>query len=121
MSLLMSALAASPGDSPQVRGFTWTMTAGAAALGVLAAMEVFGSHPTANARAGARHMLRGRWARQWWLGGQALGVAVPVALGITGLATGATAAAAAGGAAAMAGIWFADDALVRAGQAAPLS
>ena len=121
MSLIMSALSASPGDSPQVRGFTWTMTAGAAALGVLAAMEALGSHPTANARAAARHLLRGRWARQWWLGGQALGAAVPVALGIAGLATGSAAAAAAGGAAAMAGIWFADDALVRAGQAVPLS
>ena len=66
-------------------------------------------------------MTRGRFAREWLLGGQVLGVALPLLLGVMSLAIDDPVTAVIGGLAAMAGIWFADDALVKAGQAVPLS
>ena len=50
-----------------------------------------------------------------------IGVVAPIALGLAGLALGQDLVAVLGAVGAMAGIWFADDALVRAGQAVPLS
>ena len=67
------------------------------------------------------HMTRGHFAREWWIGGQLIGVVVPIALGSIMLAGGATWIGAVGGLAASAGIWFADDAFVKAGQSVPLS
>ncbi len=100
----------------------WMLAGGAAALGLLAVAELVSQHPTRNVAEAVHHMTRGRFARQWWLGGLLLGVAVPIVLG--GLtATGALGAwaGAVGGLAAAAGIYFADDALVKAGQSVPLS
>ena len=61
------------------------------------------------------------FAREWWLGGQLLGVAVPIALGVVFLGGADLWVGALGGVGAMAGIWFADDAFVKAGQSVPLS
>ena len=65
-------------------------------------------------------MTRGVYAQEWWLGGQVLGVLLPIAFGVIALG-GATTVGAVGGLSAMAGIWFADDAFVKAGQSVPLS
>ena len=97
------------------------MIGGAAALALIALAELASHHPTRNIRAAMHHMTRGRFAREWWVGGQLVGVVAPIVLGAVGLATGQDLFSIVGGLGAMAGIWFADDALVRAGQAVPLS
>jgi Fe-S-cluster-containing dehydrogenase component/formate-dependent nitrite reductase membrane component NrfD len=105
------------------RTFGWSMVGGCAMLGVIALAEVSGRHPTRNIAAAVYHMTKGRYAVEWWLGGQLLGVAIPIALGAAYLAGtwGGSVASPVGGAAALIGIWFADDAYVRAGQSVPLS
>lgn len=119
ISLVGIAVGAVGADDLEI--YIWTMFIGVIALGVIALMEYFGHHRTNNARAGAHHLTRGRFAPEWLLGGQAVGVVAPLLLGGIALATGGATIAALGGIAAMAGIWFADDALVKAGQAVPLS
>ncbi len=102
--------------------FTWAMVGGAAALGLLALAELTSEHPTRNIAQAMHHMTRGRYATEWWVGGQLVGVAAPVAFGALVLAgVASTWLAALGGLAAAAGIWFADDAFVKAGQSVPLS
>jgi Fe-S-cluster-containing dehydrogenase component/formate-dependent nitrite reductase membrane component NrfD len=103
------------------RGFAWTMVIGAGALGLIALVELATPHPTRNIEAAMHHMTRGHFAAEWWLGGQAVGVMIPVVLGIAMLAGGALWLGALGGIAAAAGIWFADNAFVKAGQSVPLS
>ncbi|MBT8215501.1 MAG: polysulfide reductase NrfD [Acidimicrobiia bacterium] len=100
--------------------FTWAMVGGSAALGLIAFAELTSRHPTRNIADAMHHMTKGVYSREWWLGGQVLGVVVPIALGVIALG-GATWVGAIGGVSAMAGIWFADDAFVKAGQSVPLS
>ena len=99
----------------------WAMVGGAAALGMITLVELTSRHPTRNIAEAVHHMTRGRYSREWWLGGQLVGVATPIALGAVFLAGGSLGFAGLGGLAAMAGIWFADDAFVKAGQSVPLS
>jgi Fe-S-cluster-containing dehydrogenase component/formate-dependent nitrite reductase membrane component NrfD len=103
--------------------FAWVMVGGAAALGLLALAELLSRHPTRNIAEAVHHMTRGRFAAEWWIGGQLLGVAMPVVLGAVFVASdgGAAWAGPVGGLAVLVGIWFADDAFVRAGQSVPLS
>ena len=101
--------------------FVWTMIAGAIALGLISLAELVSRHPTRNIEAAMHHMTKGRFAREWWVGGQLIGVVVPIALGILGVVMGQDLIAILGSLGAMSGIWFADDALVKAGQAVPLS
>jgi Fe-S-cluster-containing dehydrogenase component len=110
------------GSSPDgFEAFVIAMVLGSLALGVIAAIEYLSPHETANATAGAHHLMHGRFSRQWLLGGQVLGVIIPVVFGLIALVTDSDGFAIVGGISAMAGIWFADDALVKAGQAVPLS
>jgi formate-dependent nitrite reductase membrane component NrfD/ferredoxin len=102
--------------------FTWTMVGGAATLGLLAIAELSSRHPTRNIEEAMHHMVRGRFATEWWVGGQLIGVIAPLLFG--GLVLAGVAPdwlAALGGLGAAAGIWFADDAFVKAGQSVPLS
>ena len=108
-------------DDVTVRAFTWTMIGGAAALGLIAWGELVSRHPTRNIADAVHHMTKGRYRREWWLGGQFLGVLLPVVFGGLALGWDALPLAALGGVAASAGIWFADDAMVKAGQSVPLS
>lgn len=109
------------GSSLEFEAFSWTMLAGVIALGLIAIAELAGRHPTRNIEAAMHHMTRGHFAREWWLGGQLLGVAIPLVFGFVALGAGNIVLAILGGLAAMAGVWFADDAMVKAGQAVPLS
>jgi Fe-S-cluster-containing dehydrogenase component/formate-dependent nitrite reductase membrane component NrfD len=117
---LVAALFFDVGEKAET-AFGWTLLAGAAALGLIAMGELAQRHPTRNIAEAVHHMTRGRFASEWWLGGQALGVVAPITLAAIGLATGEAWPGALGGLAAMAGIWFADDAFVKAGQAVPIS
>jgi hypothetical protein len=108
------------GETPE-RAFAWSMVGGAAVLGMLAFAELVTRHPTRNITEAVHHMTRGVYAKEWWLGGQLLGVAVPVLLGALYLGGAGLWVGALGGIAATAGVWFADDAFVKAGQSVPLS
>ena len=99
----------------------WAMLGGAATLGLLAAAEATADHPTRNIAAAVHHMTRGTFATEWWVGGQGLGVVVPVVLGALTVAGAGSWVGAIGGVAAAAGMWCADDAMVKAGQSVPLS
>ncbi len=102
--------------------FAWLLTGGVVALGTLAVAELVSHHPTRNVAEAVHHMTRGAYAPQWWLGGLVLGVGVAGVLGALA-ATGVLGvwAGALGGLAAGAGVFMLDDAMVKAGQAVPLS
>ena len=109
-----------PDDAQNV--FIWCMVGGAAALGAIAWVELVSKHPTRNIAEATHHMTRGHYRNEWWIGGQLLGVVVPVAAGVLALSGfGGIGLASVGAVAASAGIWFADDAMVKAGQSVPLS
>ncbi len=104
-----------------MRSSAWAMTGGALALGLIALVEITSHHPTRNIAMAVHHMTKGAFSNQWWIGGQLIGVAIPVSFG-TGYLWGSPLwVALIGAAAAMVGIWFADDAYVKAGQSVPLS
>ena len=105
------------------RAFAWALVSGAAALALIAVVELVARHPTRNHAAAMHHMTKGAHAREWWLGGQVIGVVAPLVLGVVFLAGAGTPVwvAQLGGMAALVGIWFADDAFVKAGQSVPLS
>ena len=117
---LVAALFFDVGDAAET-AFAWTMVGGAAALGLIALAELSSRHPTRNIADAVHHMTKGAYAREWWIGGQVIGVVIPIVLGAVVIAGAPLWVGALGGVAAMAGIWFADDAFVKAGQAVPLS
>jgi Fe-S-cluster-containing dehydrogenase component/formate-dependent nitrite reductase membrane component NrfD len=79
-------------------------------------------HPTANAAWGVHELLRGKQARQFWLGGIVVGVVIPVALLLAALLASASAPfLTAAAILVLIGLVAYEDAFVRAGQAAPLS
>jgi formate-dependent nitrite reductase membrane component NrfD len=103
------------------RASAWAMVGGAAVLGLLAIAEILTKHPTRNIAEAVHHMTRGAYATEWWVGGQLLGVVAPVVLGALYLGGADIWVGALGGVAAAAGVWFADDAFVKAGQSVPLA
>jgi Fe-S-cluster-containing dehydrogenase component/formate-dependent nitrite reductase membrane component NrfD len=103
------------------QAFAWSMVGGVVALGLIAVAELVSQHPTRNIADAVHHMTKGKYAKEWWFGGQVGGVLVPLVLGALFLGGAGLWAGALGGVAAAAGIWFADDAFVKAGQSVPLS
>lgn len=103
-----------------VDAFTWSMVVGAAVIGLFAIGELFMPHPTRNIEEAAHHLMRGAFAAEYWIG-FVLAAAIPVALGVLVLGGASVWLGAIGGMAGMAGIWFMDDAFVKAGQSVPLS
>jgi hypothetical protein len=106
--------------SPAISPFSWVMLVGSAIVGVVTLIELMGSHPTMNAKAGFHHMTRGEYATEWWRG-QLLVVVVPIITAVLILNGGTLLTGTAGALAAMAGLFWADDAFVKAGQSVPLS
>lgn len=104
-------------NSPLLRAAVFGLVVGVVALGLLAVGEVLSRHPTRNAAEGVHHLTKGAYATRWWVGGMVVGVVIPLAL----VPFGSPMVLAVAGGAALAGSWLADDALVRAGQAVPLS
>ncbi len=104
------------------RAFVWSMVGGAVALGLIAVGELVSRHPTRNIAEAVHHMTAGAYRTEWWIGGLGLGVIAPAISGLLALnGAGGMPLAALGGLAVSAGIWFADDAMVKAGQSVPLS
>ncbi|MGO9905334.1 MAG: 4Fe-4S dicluster domain-containing protein [Solirubrobacteraceae bacterium] len=108
-----------PSTLPRALG--WTLVLGVAASAGVIALDTFGRHPTGQAERAARNLYRDRFAARFWLGGVMLGLAAPAALGVVFLAAGGVGVLAAAGACALVGLWFYEDAWVRAGQSVPLS
>ena len=103
------------------RALGWALLAALFSGAAIVALDTFGSHPTRQAERAARNLWRDLYAREFWLGGMALGLALPAALVAAFLLSGAPALLALAGAAALAGLWFYEDAWIRAGQSVPLS
>ena len=116
---LAAPLVDAPADVERTLG--WALVLGVAASASIVALDTFGKHPTAQAARAAHNMWRDLYARRFWLGGVLTGLAAPLALGTAFLATGGLGWLAAGGALALVGLWFYEDAWVRAGQSVPLS
>jgi hypothetical protein len=98
----------------------WVMLAGAVVVAVVTLLELRASHKTANAEAAFHHMTRGEFATRWWRG-QFLLVVAPIVAAVLVLSGGTALTGAIGGLSAMAGLFLADDAFVKAGQSVPLS
>ena len=92
-------------------GLGWWIAGAALASVALIGLDIFGSHPTAQAARAARNLWRDLHARRFWSGVALIAIAAPLA------ALWAPAA----GAAALVGLWLYEDAWVRAGQSVPLS
>jgi Fe-S-cluster-containing dehydrogenase component/formate-dependent nitrite reductase membrane component NrfD len=103
------------------RALAWTLMLAVATSAALIALDTFGRHPTRQAERAARNLYRDRFATRFWIGGVALGLAAPATLGTLFLAAGGLGLLSAAGACALAGLWFYEDAWVRAGQSVPLS
>ncbi|MFP5361879.1 MAG: 4Fe-4S dicluster domain-containing protein [Thermoleophilia bacterium] len=117
------AIAALFADAPGAaqRALGWALVLGVAASAAIVALDTFAKHPTAQAERAAKNLWRDLYARRFWLGGVLTGLVAPLALGCVFLAAGGLGWLAAGGALALVGLWFYEDAWVRAGQSVPLS
>ena len=104
------------------RALGWTLALGVAASALTIALDLFGvKHMTHQAEHAATNLWRDQFARRFWLGGVLVGLVVPGALAAAYLAGGSLGLLAVGGAFALVGLWFYEDAWVRAGQSTPLS
>jgi Fe-S-cluster-containing dehydrogenase component/formate-dependent nitrite reductase membrane component NrfD len=121
-SALGIAALAVPGPPALEQALGWALLLALATAALLIALDVFWTkHPTRQAERAALNLRRDLYAKRFWLGGVALGLALPVTLVTAFLAAGGTALLAAAGLAALAGQWIYEDAWVRAGQSVPLS
>ena len=108
-------------DGPDSVAVQWVLLAGVLATAVLVAAELLG-RGTPHVEAAVAAMARGRYARQFWIGGVALGLIVPAVLVAVSLASDSgSVPAAVAGICAVAGMWCYEDSFVRAGQSVPLS
>ncbi|MEM7273783.1 MAG: NrfD/PsrC family molybdoenzyme membrane anchor subunit, partial [Actinomycetota bacterium] len=108
-------------DVPDAVAVCWVLLGGVLATGTLFGMEL-SSRGSRHVELAVHEMTRGRYGRQFWLGGVGLGVVVPAVLLTITLATGAHAGVAAvAGLSALVGLFAYEDAFVRAGQSVPLS
>ena len=108
-------------DGPEPDAVHLVLLAGVLATALFVAAELL-SRGSPNAEAAVAAMTRGRYARQFWIGGVVLGLAAPVVLVAVSLAADAGSwVAAMAGISAVVGMWFYEDSFVRAGQSVPLS
>jgi formate-dependent nitrite reductase membrane component NrfD len=119
----LGVVALGVGAPPEVHALlAWTIVTGALVSAGLVALDLFViEHPTEQAARAAHNLFRDVYARRFWFGGVALGLAAPVVLGIAFLLLDGSALLAAAGATALIGMWLYEDAWVRAGQSVPLS
>jgi Fe-S-cluster-containing dehydrogenase component/formate-dependent nitrite reductase membrane component NrfD len=89
--------------------------------GVIIGLDVFGRHQTEQAARAARNLHTDLFATRFWVGGIGVGLVLPTAFALAFLGLGGGALLAIGAVLALVGLWFYEDAWVRAGQSVPLS
>ncbi len=99
----------------------YVLLGGLAVSAAIMALDLFGRHQTQQAERAAKNLYRGQFARRYWLGGVFTGLVAPIGLAAAYLAAGGAAFLAASSVLALIGLWFYEDAWVRAGQSVPLS
>ena len=116
-------IAALFGSAPESleRALGWALLGGIGAGAAIVALDTFGSHPTSQAERAATNLWRDLLRARVLVGRDAVGLAIPAVLVGGFLLSGAVALLALAGVAALAGLWFYEDAWVRAGQSVPLS
>jgi Fe-S-cluster-containing dehydrogenase component/formate-dependent nitrite reductase membrane component NrfD len=107
--------------SVSVRALGWTLELGVVASAGIIALDLFGGHRTMQAERAALNLWRDLYAKRFWLGGILLGLVLPGLLATAFLVLGGSALLAIGGGFALVGLWFYEDAWIRAGQSVPLS
>ena len=109
-------------DVPEPTAIRWVLLGGVASTAAFIAMEL-SSQGSRHVELAVEAMTKGRYARQFWLGGVVLGLIVPAALVILVLAFGIDnpILAAVAGLAAVVGMFAYEDSFIRAGQSVPLS
>ncbi len=109
-------------DVPETRAIRITTLAALGVLTFLIGTEIV-SHGSRSVELATLEMTRGAYAKQFWLGGVALGLVVPIVLlAVTlGASSPNTALTAVASATALVGLFAYEDAYVRAGQSVPLS
>ena len=108
-------------DVPSAIAVCWTMLAGIVATAAFIGMEL-SSHGSRHVELAIEAMTKGQYAKQFWIGGIAIGLVIPSVLLIITLATGAHGIVAAiAGVCALIGMFAYEDSFVRAGQSVPLS
>jgi formate-dependent nitrite reductase membrane component NrfD len=109
-------------DIPEARTIQIVFLAALGGLALLIATELW-SKGSRQVELATLEMTRGKYARQFWLGGVLGGLLVPAALSVFVLAADTTNPwpAACAGAVALIGLFAYEDAYVRAGQSVPLS
>lgn len=116
---VISLFIAAPAVSYRALG--WTLALGTAASASIIALDLLGGHPTGQAERAALNLWRDMFAKRFWIGGMLVGLALPAACAVLFLTVGGVGLLAAGGVLALIGLWFYEDAWVRAGQSVPLS
>jgi len=108
---------------PASNAVRWTLVAGVGATAALIWVELT-ARGSRHVELAIHEMTKGAYKEKFWFGGILVGLAIPAVLTIVALAAGgafATGAAAVAGLLAIVGMWFYEDAFVRAGQSVPLS
>jgi formate-dependent nitrite reductase membrane component NrfD len=104
------------------RALAWALVPAIAASAVTIGLDLFlVKHPTRQAERAARNLWRDLYRRRFWAGGVLTGLIAPGTLGVAFLATGGRGILAAAGGLGLVGLWFYEDAWIRAGQSVPLS
>jgi Fe-S-cluster-containing dehydrogenase component/formate-dependent nitrite reductase membrane component NrfD len=107
---------------PSATAVRWSLLGGVGALGFLSFTEL-NARGTAHVEMAKQALTKGAYAKRFWLFGVILGMAVPAALVIAALLSGAATSGlgAVAGVASVIGLAGYEDAFVRAGQSVPLS
>lgn len=109
-------------EIPEVTAIRWVLLGGLIATASLVAIELT-SKGSRHVEMAVEIMTRGKYAKQFWWGGVAIGLLLPAAAVIVSLAADIDnpALAAAAGVLALVGLFAYEDSFVRAGQSVPLS
>ncbi len=109
-------------DVPETTAVRWTLLGGVIALAALIAMELT-AHASRHVELATEAMTKGAYRDRFWIGGVLVGLVVPAIAVVITLAAGLDSPVlpALGGLAAIVGLYFYEDAFVRAGQSVPLS
>ena len=115
-ALIVLQVLIAPAETRAIGALRLALVGALSAHAGLLALDLFGHHASVDVARAARLLTEGAWARRFWGGVVAGGIALPMVLawwGPAGAMTGAVLA--------LAGLWLYEDLWVKAGQSVPLS